>query len=173
MAIIHEYPCWLVKSFKVHFPQSHQLWPLSPTPVPPSAKLTSVLCHCHWIQLCSVWFLCIRLGESLVHMNKDPLFLAYGSFGLSPQSDAASLLDFSSIFHCFMRALVPLAAAMSHLPPVPPSSGQTKASFFKLTMGHTTGYNTGPRFLSWLLSFIHKVLPWAEGDSTQSCLKFL
>lgn len=122
MAIIHEYPCWLVKSFKVHFPQSRQLWPLSPTPVPLSTKLTSVLCHCHWIQLYSVWFLCIDFGESLVHMNKDTLFLAYGSFVLSSQSDAASLLDFSSVYHSFMQALVPLAAAMSHPSHIPPSS---------------------------------------------------
>lgn len=121
MAIIHEYLCWLVKSFKVHFPQSRQLWPLSPTPVPLSTKLTSVRCRCHWLQLYSVCFLCIDLGESLVHMNKDPLFLVYGSFALSSQSDAASLLDFSFVFRSFMRALVPLAAAMSNPFPVPPS----------------------------------------------------
>lgn len=30
-------------------------------------------------------------------------------------------------------------------------------------MGHTTGYNAGPRFHPWLLSFIHKVLPGQRG----------
>lgn len=175
------------------FSSKSSFWPLSPTPVPLGTKLTSVLCHCHWIQLYTVWFVRVCFGESLLHMNKDPLFLAYGSLALSSQSDAACLLDFYSVLHSFMLALVPLAAVMSHPSPVPPihfssfihntalvhlliqinGQSQTEASFFKLTMGKPTGFNTGPRFLPRLLSFIHNILSQLRGVSTDSCLKFL
>lgn len=97
-------------------------------------------------------------------MNKDPLFLAYGSLALSSQNDAACLLDFSSVLHSFMQALVPLAAAMSHPSPVLPihlssfihntalvhhqvqitGQSQTEASFFKLTMGNPRGFTPAP-----------------------------
>lgn len=164
MAVIHYYPCWRVKSFKVYFPQSRQVWPLSPTPVPMGTKSTSVLCHCHWIRLYAVWFVRVCFGESLLHMNRDPLFLTYGSLALSSENDAACLLDFSSVLHSFMQALAPLAAALSHPSLVPPillssfihntalvhlqvqitSQSQTEASFFKESMRNPRGFTPAP-----------------------------
>lgn len=88
MAIPSTYLCWLVKSFRVHFPLSHHLWPLSPTPFHPSNNCFSTLSQCclyptphrlaHWV------FLTVRLlWCSSPYVQGFQLFLTHCSSKVS------------------------------------------------------------------------------------------